>query len=58
VRGQKQDREDIPSLKVMAFSETVRLPQQLTNKPVFENQQVQISVTNGRPGGLNNGEDF
>jgi hypothetical protein len=42
----------------MVFSETVRLPQQLTDKPVFENQEIHIGITNGRAGGLGVGEEF
>lgn len=40
----------------MVYSETVHLPQQLTDKPRFENQNMHLEITNGRPGGLSQGE--
>jgi hypothetical protein len=42
----------------MVYSETVQLPQQLTDKPLFENQVAHPEITDGRPGGLNQGESL
>lgn len=57
-RGQHQHRDSVPSLKVMVYSERVTLPQRLSDMPVFSDQVIYRSITNGRPGGLNNGEDI
>ncbi|OHW91286.1 tyrosinase precursor, partial [Colletotrichum incanum] len=58
IHSNQVPRETIPSLKVMVYSETVTLPHDIANKPHFEGQNVHYEVTNGRPGGLNTGEDM
>ena len=51
-------REEIPSLKVGVYSETVHLPRQLTDAPAFENQVVHYDITAGRPSGCNSADDW
>ncbi|KAF6830947.1 tyrosinase [Colletotrichum musicola] len=56
INDEQVARETIPSLKIMVYSETVTLPQDLTEAPRFEHQIVHYDVTHGRPGGLDIGE--
>lgn len=49
-------REDIPSLKIMVYSETIVLPAEITDKPRFEDEVIHYEITDGRPNGLNQGE--
>lgn len=48
--------ESVSSLKVKVYSDTVALPQRVTEAPVFGAKVAHIEVTNGRPGGLSAGE--
>ncbi|KAF4827508.1 Tyrosinase [Colletotrichum tropicale] len=57
-RGEQVSRETIPSLKVMVYSETVTLPHDVADMPLFDDRSVHYEVTNGRPGGLHDGEDL
>jgi hypothetical protein len=45
-------------LSLWVFSDTITLPQRLTDAPVFGNKVAHIEVTDGRPGGLNAGEQL
>ncbi|KAJ2894577.1 Tyrosinase [Zalerion maritima] len=54
-RDDEAPRETVESLRVMVYSETVHLPHSITDKPTFHDPTVHYSVTNGRPGGLNEG---
>lgn len=58
IHGDQVPRDTIPSLKVMVYSETVALPHDVADMPLFEGKAVHYEVTDGRPGGLNNGEDM
>ncbi|KAL0937178.1 tyrosinase [Colletotrichum truncatum] len=58
IHGEQVARETIPSLKVMVYSETVTLPQDVADMPRFEDHSVHYDVTHGRPGGLNDGENL
>ena len=54
--GEEVPRENVPSLKIGVYSETVRLPSDISGAPTFEDRVLQYGVTNGRPNGLNDGE--
>jgi len=58
VDGSEVPRESVPSLKVGVFSETVYLPDDITQKPTFSDRHMHYEVTAGRPNGINPGESF
>lgn len=58
VAGEEVPRERVAGLKVGVYSEVVVLPRELTDLPRFEAKTMHYQVTDGRPGGLGQGEQL
>jgi len=56
--GNEVTRDEVPSLTIGVYSETVHLPADSKEPPYFEDRVLHYDVTDGRRNGLNQGETF